>query len=116
MARLGTALGGKALTFAGLAGMGDLIATCTSPLSRNRHVGEELGKGRKIDEIIASMNMVAEGVKTSRVVVQLGERVGVQMPIAEHVVKVVHEGMSPDEALLSLMTREAEPEFLGLEQ
>src|SRR5207249_6197463 len=116
MARLGVALGGRALTFAGLAGMGDLIATCTSPLSRNRHVGEELGRGRKLDDIIASMNMVAEGVKTSRVVVQLGERVSVSMPISEHVVKVLHEGMSPDEALLSLMTREAEPEFLGLEQ
>jgi glycerol-3-phosphate dehydrogenase (NAD(P)+) len=115
MARLGTALGGKALTFAGLAGMGDLIATCTSPLSRNRHVGEELGKGRKIDDIIAEMNMVAEGVKTSRVVLELGERTGVAMPIAEHVVKVIHEGMSPEEALTSLMTREAEPEFLGLE-
>jgi glycerol-3-phosphate dehydrogenase (NAD(P)+) len=115
MARLGTALGGKTLTFAGLAGMGDLIATCASPLSRNRHVGEQLGKGRTIEEIIAEMKMVAEGVKTSRVVVQLAERVGVSMPIAERVVKVVHEGMSPEEALLSLMTREAEPEFLGLE-
>jgi len=115
MARLGTALGGKALTFAGLAGMGDLIATCASPLSRNRHVGEQLGKGRTIDEIIAEMNMVAEGVKTSRVVVQLAEGAGVSMPIAEHVVKVVHEGMSPEEALLSLMSREAEPEFLGLD-
>src|SRR3989440_3959141 len=87
MARLGTALGGKALTFASLAGVGDLIATCTSPLFRHRHVGEELGKGRKIDEIIADMNMVAEGVKTSRVVLELGERAGVAMPIAEHVVK-----------------------------
>jgi glycerol-3-phosphate dehydrogenase (NAD(P)+) len=114
MARLGVALGGKALTFAGLAGMGDLIATCTSVLSRNRHVGEQLGKGRKIDEIIAEMNMVAEGVKTSQVVVELADRVSVPMPIAEHVVKVVHEGMSPEEALLSLMTREAEPEFHGL--
>ncbi|MFN2543845.1 MAG: NAD(P)H-dependent glycerol-3-phosphate dehydrogenase [Actinomycetota bacterium] len=116
MARLGVALGGKALTFAGLAGMGDLIATCTSPLSRNRHVGEQLGKGRKLDEIIAEMNMVAEGVKTSRVVAELGDRVSVPMPISEHVVKVVHEGMSPEEALLSLMTREAEPEFHGLDE
>jgi glycerol-3-phosphate dehydrogenase (NAD(P)+) len=115
MARLGVALGGKALTFAGLAGMGDLIATCTSRLSRNRHVGEELGKGRKIDDVIAEMNMVAEGVKTSRVVVELADKAGVHMPISEHVVKVVHEGMSPEEALTSLMTREAEPEFHGLE-
>jgi len=116
MARLGVALGGKALTFAGLAGMGDLIATCTSTLSRNRHVGEELGKGRKLDEITAEMNMVAEGVKTSRVVVELADKVAVSMPIAEHVVKVLYEGMSPEEALASLMTREAEPEFLGLEE
>jgi glycerol-3-phosphate dehydrogenase (NAD(P)+) len=116
MARLGVALGGKALTFAGLAGMGDLIATCTSTLSRNRHVGEELGKGRKLDEIQAEMNMVAEGVKTSKVVVELADKVAVSMPIAEHVVKVLYEGMSPEEALASLMTREAEPEFLGLEE
>jgi glycerol-3-phosphate dehydrogenase (NAD(P)+) len=116
MARLGVALGGRALTFAGLAGMGDLIATCTSPLSRNRYVGEELGKGRKIAEIIEEMKMVAEGVKTSRVVVELAEKSGVQMPIAQHVVKVVHEGMSPEEALQSLMTREAEPEFHGLDE
>ena len=116
MARLGVALGGKALTFAGLAGMGDLIATCTSPLSRNRHVGEELGKGRKLEEVIGQMNMVADGVKTSRVVVELADRVGVHMPISEHVVKVVHEGMSPEEALTSLMTREAEPEFHGLDE
>src|SRR6266550_162469 len=99
MARLGVALGGKALTLAGLAGMGDLIATCTSSLSRNRHVGEELGRGRRLDEIVAEMSMVAEGVKTSRVVVELADRASVAMPIAEHVVKVVHEGMSPEEAL-----------------
>jgi len=116
MARLGVALGGKALTLAGLAGMGDLIATCTSSLSRNRHVGEELGKGRRLDEIVAEMSMVAEGVKTSRVVVELADRASVAMPIAEHVVKVVHEGMSPEEALTSLMTRAAEHEFHGLEE
>jgi glycerol-3-phosphate dehydrogenase (NAD(P)+) len=114
MARLGVAMGGKALTFAGLAGMGDLIATCTSKLSRNRHVGEELGKGRQLEEIVSEMNMVAEGVKTSRVVVELGERHSVSMPISEHVVKVLYEGVSPDEALASLMTREAEPEFHGI--
>ena len=64
-------MGGQQLTFAGLAGMGDLIATCISPQSRNRYVGEQLGRGRKIDEIIAEMSMVAEGVKTSKVVMEL---------------------------------------------
>jgi glycerol-3-phosphate dehydrogenase (NAD(P)+) len=100
MARLGVAMGGT---------------TCTSPLSRNRHVGEELGKGRKVEEIVGEMSMVAEGVKTSRVVVELADRQGVAMPISEHVVKVLYDGMSPDEALASLMTREAEPEFHGLD-
>jgi glycerol-3-phosphate dehydrogenase (NAD(P)+) len=94
LARLGRAMGGKPLTFAGLAGMGDLIATCTSPLSRNHHVGEALGKGKKLDDIIAEMNMVAEGVKTSRVVVEMAQRQDLPMPISEHVVKVLYEGMS----------------------
>jgi glycerol-3-phosphate dehydrogenase (NAD(P)+) len=111
LARLGTAMGGKPLTFAGLAGMGDLVATCTSKLSRNRHVGEELGKGRKLDDIIAEMNMVAEGVKTAAVAVELAARHDVRMPISEHVAKVLHEDMTPEEALESLMLREAEPEF-----
>ena len=75
MTRLGVAMGGRAETFSGLAGMGDLIATCISPQSRNRHVGEQLGRGRTIDEIIAEMHMVAEGVKTTRVVLELAERV-----------------------------------------
>jgi glycerol-3-phosphate dehydrogenase (NAD(P)+) len=111
VARLGTAMGGKPLTFAGLAGMGDLVATCTSKLSRNRHVGEELGKGRTLNEIIAEMKMVAEGVKTATVAVELAARHDVRMPISEHVAKVLHEDMSPEDALESLMLREAEPEF-----
>ena len=82
LTRLGVALGGEQLTFAGLAGMGDLLATCISPQSRNRHVGEQLGKGKTIDEIIADMNMVAEGVKTSKVVMELADEHGVDMPIA----------------------------------
>jgi glycerol-3-phosphate dehydrogenase (NAD(P)+) len=87
--RLGTALGGKAETFAGLAGMGDMIATCTSPQSRNRHVGIELAKGHTIDAIIQSMHMVAEGVKSAPTVIELAREHGVAMPIAEDVFKVV---------------------------
>ena len=82
LSRLGEAMGGQFVTFSGLAGMGDLLATCMSPQSRNRYVGEQLGRGRTIDEIIADMNMVAEGVKTCRVVMELAEEYGVEMPIA----------------------------------
>src|SRR3546814_6941508 len=78
--RLGGAMGGRPETFAGLTGMGDLIATCTSPLSRNRHVGVELGKGRPIDEIIAGMNMVADGVKSAPTVMALADKYGLDMP------------------------------------
>jgi glycerol-3-phosphate dehydrogenase (NAD(P)+) len=87
--RLGVALGGKARTFFGLAGMGDMIATCTSDQSRNRSVGVQLGKGRSIDEIISEMVMVAEGVKTAPAVMQLAEEHEISMPIAEDVYKVV---------------------------
>lgn len=86
--RLGVAMGGRAETFAGLTGMGDLIATCTSPLSRNRHVGVELGKGHRIDDIIAGMNMVAEGVKSAPTVIALAEKHGLVMPIAQDVYDV----------------------------
>ena len=89
MTRLGTALGGKPETFAGLAGMGDMIATCTSAQSRNRHVGIELAKGRTIEEIIDSMHMVAEGVKSAPTVIELAKQYGVEMPISEDVFKVV---------------------------
>jgi glycerol-3-phosphate dehydrogenase (NAD(P)+) len=115
IARLGKQMGGNPLTFAGLAGMGDLIATCISPLSRNRHVGEELGKGRTIDEIISEMKMVAEGVKTSRAVVRLGQKVDVDVPIAEHVCKVIYDGLSPKEMVKALMERGAKPELHGLD-
>ena len=87
--RLGVALGGRPATFAGLTGMGDLIATCTSPLSRNRSVGVELGKGRKTDEIIASMSMVAEGVKSAPAVIALAQAHGVEMPISRDVFDVI---------------------------
>jgi glycerol-3-phosphate dehydrogenase (NAD(P)+) len=107
LTRLGVAMGGEAATFAGLAGIGDLIATCTSRQSRNRHVGEELGKGRKIEEIVAGMSQVAEGVKTSRVVIELGEKYGVDLPISREVYGVVHEGRTAQEAYRGLTRRPA---------
>ena len=115
MTRLGVAHGGNPMTFSGLAGMGDLVATCMSTKSRNRHVGEELGKGRSLDEIIADMNMVAEGVKSSKAILAIAEQRGVDMPIVEHVVKVVHEGMAPQDMVRSLMARDPKPEFHGLD-
>jgi len=115
IARLGAAMGGNPLTFAGLAGMGDLVATCYSPLSRNRTVGEQLGKGRKLDEIIGELNMVAEGVKSSKPLCTMAEQNGVEVPIAEHVVKVLYEDVSPEDMVLSLMLRQAKPELHGLE-
>jgi glycerol-3-phosphate dehydrogenase (NAD(P)+) len=114
LARLGARLGGNPLTFAGLAGMGDLIATCVSALSRNRYVGEELGKGRKLDDIIADMNMVAEGVKSSRPLCALARANDVDVPIAESVVKVLYEDTTPAEMVTSLMLRQAKPEIYGL--
>lgn len=114
LTRLGCALGGEPLTFSGLAGMGDLVATCISCQSRNRHVGEELGRGRSIDEIVAEMNMVAEGVKTSRAVLDLARRVGVEMPIAEQVVAVLYEGKAAREIVPALMQREVKPELHGI--
>jgi len=110
MARLGQALGADARTFAGLAGLGDLVATCNSPLSRNRTVGEQLGRGRALSDIVAGSRMVAEGVKSSVSIVDLAHKHGVDMPIAEHVVRVVHEGVSPRDMVRALMMREAKAE------
>lgn len=110
LTRLGVAMGGEPFTFAGLAGMGDLIATCVSSQSRNNRVGTELGKGRSLDEIISEMNMVAEGVKTTRAVLDLAERNGIEMPIAHQVGRVLYEGARPRDAVLALMTREARSE------
>ena len=115
MTRLGVAHGGNPMTFAGLAGMGDLVATCMSRQSRNRHVGEELGKGRSLDDIIAEMNMVAEGVKSSKALLAIATEKGVEMPIVEHVVKVVHEGMDPKDMVRGLMGRDPKPEFHGMD-
>ena len=114
LTRLGVALGGDPATFAGLAGMGDLVATCSSTKSRNHSVGEQLGRGRTLDEIVAEMNMVAEGVKSSLVVVELARAHGVDVPIAEQVVAVCHQGRSAGDALVALMQREAKPEMHGL--
>ena len=114
LARLGVALGGEPLTFAWLAGMGDLIATCSSPQSRNRHVGVELGKGRTIDDIVAEMNMVAEGVKTTAAVLQIAASRGVEMPLASFVGRVLHEGARPADLVPELMLRKAKPELHGI--
>ncbi len=105
LTRLGLAMGGELATFAGLAGMGDLIATCASRQSRNRHVGEELGKGRTIDEITAEMNQVAEGVKTARVVMELGAKHGVDLPISQEVHGVLYAGRTARDAYRGLTRR-----------
>ena len=105
--RLGVAMGGRPETFAGLAGIGDLIATCTSPQSRNRTVGFELGRGRKIADILAGMRQVAEGVKSARTVLQLGEAHGVEMPIASEVNGVINEGRTAQEDFRGLLKRAA---------
>lgn len=101
--RLGVAMGGRAETFAGLAGMGDMIATCTSPQSRNRHVGVELGKGRSMDEIIADMVMVAEGAKSAPAVIDLAKRYNVDMPIAQDVYRVLQGEASANLAYRGLL-------------
>jgi glycerol-3-phosphate dehydrogenase (NAD(P)+) len=103
ISRLGVAMGGQPATFAGLAGMGDLVATCISPQSRNRYVGEQLGRGKPIEEVIAEMNQVAEGVKACRVALDLGEEHGVDMPITTEVVGVCHEGNTAEEAYRGLL-------------
>jgi glycerol-3-phosphate dehydrogenase (NAD(P)+) len=111
IARLGTALGANPLTLAGLAGMGDLILTCTGELSRNRTVGVELGKGRTREEILAGMTMVAEGVETARAARALARRHGIDMPIVEQVHAVLFEDRTAAEALETLMMREPKPEL-----
>ena len=110
MSRLGVALGADPMTFAGLAGLGDLTATCTSPLSRNRTVGEQLGRGRSLEDVIGEMRMVAEGVKSSRSILDLARKHDVDMPITEQVGHVVHDGMAPQDMLRNLMARDAKAE------
>jgi glycerol-3-phosphate dehydrogenase (NAD(P)+) len=109
--RLGVALGGDSLTFGGLAGVGDLMVTCTSHLSRNRWVGEQLGQGRALSEILAGMQEVAEGVRTADPLLELAGSCGVEMPIVEQVAAVLAGSKAPGETLSALMTRSAKPEF-----
>lgn len=113
-ARLGIAAGADPLTFAGLAGMGDMMATCYSTLSRNRHVGEELARGRTLEEIRSGMRNVAEGVDTTVAAVRLADRLSVDMPIARSIHAVMFEGISLDDAISDLLGRRPAPEWSGL--
>lgn len=114
LGRLVVAMGGERLTVASLAGVGDLVATCTSPLSRNRRVGVELGKGRRLADVLADTRMVAEGIKSARPLVELAGAHGVEMPIAEQVTAVVEGHTTPGEVRRTLMLRSAKAEFEGL--
>ncbi|MGA2736113.1 MAG: NAD(P)H-dependent glycerol-3-phosphate dehydrogenase [Bryobacteraceae bacterium] len=105
MTRLATALGGWPQTLAGLAGLGDLVLTCTGELSRNRTVGLELARGRKLEEIVSSMKMVAEGIKTTNATVDLAHRCGVEMPISAQMFEMLNFGLPPREAVRRLMDR-----------
>jgi len=109
-ARLGVALGADPMTFAGLAGLGDLIATCSSPLSRNRTFGERLGRGETMEKVLAQKQQTAEGVKSCRSILDLARRHGIEMPITEQVVAVCHEGLSPRRVISALMGRGARSE------
>jgi glycerol-3-phosphate dehydrogenase (NAD(P)+) len=108
--RLGLAMGAQEVTFDGLAGIGDLITTCVSPEGRNRTVGEQIGKGRKLDDVLGKMDSVAEGVPTTKAVMELARRYNVEMPITEAVHSVLFEGKDVIHALTDLMTREPKPE------
>jgi glycerol-3-phosphate dehydrogenase (NAD(P)+) len=110
LARLGVALGGNPMTFAGLSGIGDLVLTCTGALSRNRSLGIEVGKGRTLEEIMASTREVAEGVKTAVAAHQLGARLGVDMPITTQVYRTLHEGKDPRQGVIDLMGRDLKDE------
>ncbi|WP_104523131.1 NAD(P)H-dependent glycerol-3-phosphate dehydrogenase [Blastococcus atacamensis] len=109
-ARLGLALGAELTTFAGLAGLGDLVATCSSPLSRNRTFGEKLGRGMTVEEVQQSTRQTAEGVKSCRSVLDLARAHGVDVPITEAVVRVCHEGEAPGQMVREIMSREAKSE------
>jgi glycerol-3-phosphate dehydrogenase (NAD(P)+) len=105
MTRLAVAMGGRAQTLAGLAGLGDLVLTCNGELSRNRAVGVALAQGRRLEEIVGSMKMVAEGIKTTNAAVDLAKRYAVEMPIAEQMFQMLNFGVSPREAIQRLMER-----------
>jgi len=110
MTRLGLAMGAQPSTFAGLAGMGDLVLTCTGDLSRNRSVGIQIGQGRKLAEILGEMRMVAEGVKTTESAYNLARKLGVEMPIIEQMYRMLYENKPAREAVLELMTRNLKAE------
>ncbi|MBN2431049.1 MAG: NAD(P)H-dependent glycerol-3-phosphate dehydrogenase [Acidobacteria bacterium] len=111
ISRLGVAMGAKMATFAGLAGMGDLITTCMSRHSRNRYVGEQIGRGKKLQQVLDEMVMVAEGVRTTVSAVELGDRMGVELPITREVYKVLFEDKDPLQGVLDLMLRPPKPEI-----
>ncbi|HEX2212694.1 MAG TPA: NAD(P)H-dependent glycerol-3-phosphate dehydrogenase, partial [Mycobacterium sp.] len=113
MSKLGVAMGGNRDTFAGLAGMGDLIVTCTSQRSRNRHVGEQLGQGKTIPEIISAMNQVAEGVKAASVIMEFADKFGISMPIAREVDGVVNHGSTVEQAYRGLVAEKPGHEVHG---
>ncbi len=110
MSRMGVALGAKIETFQGLAGMGDMIVTCLSRHSRNRHVGEEIGKGKSLEEVLNEMTMVAEGVNTTKAIRELSEELNIEMPISDQVYKVLFENKSPRTAVEDLMMRDPKSE------
>ncbi|MFW5901443.1 MAG: NAD(P)H-dependent glycerol-3-phosphate dehydrogenase [Thermodesulfobacteriota bacterium] len=112
--RLGLQLGANPHTFAGLAGMGDLLLTCTGSLSRNHTVGKKIGEGKTLNEILAEMNMVAEGVKTSKSVYNLSRKLGVEMPICHSVYAVLYEGLATEAAVHQLMTRQLKDEMVDV--
>jgi len=113
MTALGVALGANPLTFSGLAGLGDLIATCASPLSRNHYVGVELAKGQPLEEIIASMKDVAEGVNTTKATWNLAQQHGIEMPLTEKIHRVLYEGLDPHQAVAELIKAEVGHELAG---
>jgi glycerol-3-phosphate dehydrogenase (NAD(P)+) len=114
LTRFGLALGGNPLSFLGLAGIGDIVVTCTSPRSRNRSVGEALGRGRSLDDVLGGMTMVAEGVRSTAAVLARAAAAGVEMPIAEQVQAVLDGTRTPEAAVSSLMLREAKSELDGI--
>ncbi len=113
MTRLGVKMGADACTFSGLAGLGDLVLTCTGSLSRNRTVGFELGKGAKLDDILRGMRMVAEGVRTTKALQTLARERKVEMPITDKVYEILYEGKEPREAVSELMARDPRSEQEG---
>lgn len=109
--RLGLKMGANPRTFTGLAGYGDLILTCTGDLSRNHTVGKKIGEGRKVNDILGEMRMVAEGVKTAKSVYDLSRKLGVEMPISHEIYRILYEDLHPKEAVFRLMTRDLKPEL-----